>query len=123
MMYTLLMNILAKLAKERLQYLKYFNKLENIPDEIVINKESFEKEAIEIGLSHLDDFYNSMEFKNKNKLEKLKGKIENENRIPIKIGEFLCKRFNDFIPLEMDEKYNTVSLPDSTFILVIEKDQ
>ena len=69
----LLLNILAKLAKERLQYLKYFNKLENIPDEIVINKESFEKEAIEIGLSHLEEFYKSDEFKNKNKLEN--GKI------------------------------------------------
>ena len=69
----LLLNILAKLAKERLQYLKYFNKLENIPDEIVINKESFEKEAVEIGLSHLEEFYNSPEFKNKNKLDN--GKI------------------------------------------------
>ena len=69
----LLLNILAKLAKEKLQYLKYFNKLENIPDEIVINKESFEKEAVEIGLSHLEEFYNSAEFKNKNKLEN--GKI------------------------------------------------
>ena len=69
----LLLNILAKLAKERLQYLKYFNKLENIPDEIVINKESFEKESVEIGLSHLEEFYNSAEFKNKNKLEN--GKI------------------------------------------------
>ena len=64
---------MAKLAKEKLQYLKYFNKLENIPDEIVINKDSFEKEAIEVGISHLDDFYNSDEFKNKNKLDN--GKI------------------------------------------------
>ena len=47
--------------------------MENIPDEIVINKESFEKEAVEIGLSHLEEFYNSAEFKNKNKLEN--GKI------------------------------------------------
>ena len=65
----LLLNILSKLAKEKLQYLKYFNKLENIPDEVKVNKDSFEKEAIEMGLSHLEDFYNSIEFKNKNKLE------------------------------------------------------
>ena len=65
----LLLNILSKLAKEKLQYLKYFNKLENIPDEVKVNKDSFEKEAIEMGLSHLEDFYNSVEFKNKNKLE------------------------------------------------------
>jgi len=32
----------------------------------VLNKP---KEAIEMGLSHLEDFYNSIEFKNKNKLE------------------------------------------------------
>ena len=56
-----------------MQYLKYFNKLDSIPDEVIINKESFEKEAIEVGISHLDDFYNSAEFKNKNKLDN--GKI------------------------------------------------
>ena len=66
----LLLNILAKLAKERMQYLKYFNKLEGvIPNEVSISKDSFEKEAIEMGLSHLEEFYNSVEFKNKNKLE------------------------------------------------------
>ena len=66
----LLLNILAKLAKERMQYLKYFNKLDGvIPDEVIISKDSFEKEAIEMGLSHLEEFYNSIEFKNKNKLE------------------------------------------------------
>ena len=69
----LLLNILAKLAKEKLQYLKYFNKLENIPNEVIINKESFEKEAIEVGISHLEDFYNCAEFKNKNKVDE--GKI------------------------------------------------
>ena len=68
---------MSKLAKEKLQYLKYFSKLENIPDEIIVNKESFEKEAVEMGLSHLDDFYNSAEFKNKNRLE--------ENKIICKI--------------------------------------
>ena len=73
----LLLNILAKLAKEKMQYLKYFNKLDTIPDEVIVNKESFEKEAIEMGLSHLEDFYNSIEFKNKNKLE--------ENKIICKI--------------------------------------
>ena len=73
----MLLNILSKLAKEKLQYLKYFNKLENIPDEVMVYKESFEKEAVEMGLSHLDDFYNSAEFKNKNRLE--------ENKIICKI--------------------------------------
>ena len=52
-----------------MQYLKYFNKLDAIPDEVIISKDGFEKEAIEMGLSHLEDFYNSIEFKNKNKLE------------------------------------------------------
>jgi len=73
----LLLNILSKLAKEKMQYLKYFNKLDSIPDEVIINKESFEKEAVEMGLSHLEDFYNSVEFKNKNKIE--------ENKIICKI--------------------------------------
>ena len=73
----LLMNILAKLAKEKMQYLKYFNKLETIPDEVIINKESFEKEAVEMGLSNIQDFYNSVEFKNKNRME--------ENKIICKI--------------------------------------
>ena len=73
----LLLNILSKLAKEKMQYLKYFNKLDSIPDEVTVNKEAFEKEAIEMGLSHLEDFYNSVEFKNKNRLE--------ENKIVCKI--------------------------------------
>ena len=55
-----------------MQYLKYFNKLDAIPDEVIVNKDSFEKEAVEMGLSHLEDFYNSAEFKNKNKLEENK---------------------------------------------------
>jgi predicted DNA-binding protein len=60
-----------------MQYLKYFNKLDSIPDEVTVNKEAFEKEAVEMGLSHLEDFYNSVEFKNKNRLE--------ENKIVCKI--------------------------------------
>ena len=56
---TLLLNILSKLTKEKMQHLKYFNKLDSFPDEVTANIEAFEKEAIEIGLSHLEDFYNS----------------------------------------------------------------
>ena len=67
----ILMNKLNTMIKDQLQYLKYFEKIDadRIPSEILINKEIFEREAQEIGLTHLDDFYNSEEFKKKNKIE------------------------------------------------------
>lgn len=66
----LLMDILGKLTKEKMQYLKYFNnKIDTLPSEVTVNKESFEKEAIEMGISLFEDFYESEEFKSKNSLE------------------------------------------------------
>lgn len=65
----LLMNVLSKLAKEQFQYLKYFGNITDVPSEIKVGKDMFEKEASDLGIHNVQDFYNSDQFKAKNKLE------------------------------------------------------
>lgn len=59
----LLLNTLAKMAREQFQYLKYVNP--NFDEEIStlkINKSAFEREVAEMGIHNLNDFYKSKTF-------------------------------------------------------------
>ena len=65
---TLLISLLTKKAKEQLQYLKYFNHITDITNEVKINKDIFEREAGDLGIKEFDDFYKTKQFKNKHKI-------------------------------------------------------
>lgn len=51
-----------------MSYLKYFNKIDTITDHISIRVDAFEKEASELGITTLNDFYDSKVFKAKHKI-------------------------------------------------------
>ncbi len=65
----LLLNLLSKKAKEQFQYLKYFNHISDMSGEVKIAKDSFEKDAAELGIHDFIEFYNSQQFKTRNKIE------------------------------------------------------
>ena len=65
----LLLSVLNKLSKEQFQYLKYFEKKMDVVNEIRISKDIFEKEASDLGIHNLDDFYQSDTFTKKNRIE------------------------------------------------------
>ena len=67
--FQLLLSVLNKLSKEQFQYLKYFEKKMEVVNEIHISKDIFEKEASDLGIHNLDDFYQSDTFTKKNKIE------------------------------------------------------
>jgi DNA replication licensing factor MCM2 len=67
--FRLLLSVLNKLSKEQFQYLKYFEKKMEVVNEIRISKDIFEKEASDLGIHNLDDFYQSDTFTKKNKIE------------------------------------------------------
>ena len=48
--------------------MKYVGKLVEIPKEISIKQDSFEKDAHGVGIYNLTEFYNSNVFKNKNRI-------------------------------------------------------
>jgi len=52
-----------------LNYLSYFKKIEYVPQRIEIKKDLFEREASELGIYVLDDFYESAIFRAKHQLE------------------------------------------------------
>ena len=53
----------------QLQYLKYFKKFTEVPQDIIIKQEQFERDSQEFGVFTFTDFYNSNVFKLKNRLE------------------------------------------------------
>jgi len=59
----LLVNLISKKIKEQINYLRYFNKINENVNEVKINKEQFEKDAQDLGIKDFDDFYKSNWFK------------------------------------------------------------
>ena len=51
-----------------MHYLKFFKKIEEIPKQISIKMESFEKEAQDLGIHAFEEFYDSKPFKNKHRV-------------------------------------------------------
>lgn len=49
--------------------MSYFKKFDYVPNQIVIKKELFEREASELGIHVLNDFYESNLFKAKHRIE------------------------------------------------------
>ena len=66
----LLLNLLSKLAKDNYQYMKYFNTtMADVPTEIKVGKDAFEKEASDLGIHNVEEFYKTEQFKAKHTIE------------------------------------------------------
>ncbi|MCQ2817571.1 MAG: ATP-binding protein [archaeon] len=65
----LLIKSLEKLARDQFHYNKYFEGNTDILTEVQISKAAFEKDAAEMGIHNLEDFYNSSAFKKGHRLE------------------------------------------------------
>ena len=65
---SLLTNLLNRMLREQTQYLKYFKKFNEDSRTIQIKQEAFEREAQDLGIFNVNEFYNSNIFRQKNRI-------------------------------------------------------
>ena len=64
----LLVNLLNKMLREQTQYLKYFKKFDENSRTIQLKQDAFEREAQDLGIFAVNDFYNSNLFRQKHRI-------------------------------------------------------
>ena len=65
---SLLVNLLNRMLREQTQYLKYFKKFDERSRTIQIKQDAFEREAQDLGIFNVNDFYNSNIFRQKSRI-------------------------------------------------------
>jgi DNA replication licensing factor MCM2 len=65
----LLINLLNRMLRDQTHYLKYYKKFDESVRTISIKQDAFEREAQEMGIYNMNDFYNSNVFRQKNKIQ------------------------------------------------------
>jgi len=65
----LLLNLLNRMLRDQTHYLKYYKKFDETVRTISIKQDAFEREAQEMGIYNVSDFYNSNFFRQKNKIQ------------------------------------------------------
>ena len=65
---SLLINLLNRMLREQTQYLKYFKKFDERSRTIQIKQDAFEREAQDLGIFNVNDFYNSNIFRQRSRI-------------------------------------------------------